>query len=98
MSRSATPLLLTASSTAWFTTLIASRCAAIPCARNAVRSRRANARRGVFVLRRGQGLRPFPRTPFSATGVFPPLRSGQVFLDEDEHFRHNRVASVAALR
>ena len=50
------------------------------------------------MLRRGQGLRPFPRTPFSASGAVPPLRSGQVFLDEDEHFRHNRVASVATLR
>jgi len=38
------------------------------------------------VLRRGQGLRPFPRTPFSATGALPPLRSGQFVLDEAEHF------------
>jgi hypothetical protein len=71
---------------------------AIPCVRNAVLSRRANARRGFFVLRRGQGLRPFPRTPFSASGALPPLRSGQVFLDEAEHLFHNQVASVAALR
>ena len=42
--------------------------------------------------------RPFPRTPFSATGALPPLRSGQVFLDEAEHFLHNRGASVATLR
>jgi len=40
----------------------------------------------------------FPRTPFSATGALPPLRSGQVFLDEAEHFLHNRSASVATLR
>ena len=40
----------------------------------------------------------FPRTPFFATGALPPLRSGQVFLDDAEHFRHNRSASVATLR
>ena len=40
----------------------------------------------------------FPRTPFFATGALPPLRSGQVFLDEAEHFRQNRSASVATLR
>ena len=56
------------------------------------------ALRGHCELRRGQGLRPFPRTPFSARGALPPLRSGQVFLDEDEHLFHNRSASVAALR
>jgi len=28
----------------------------------------------------------------------PPLRSGQVLLDEAEHFLHNRNASVATLR
>jgi hypothetical protein len=38
---------------------------------------------------------PFPRTPFSANGALPSLRSGQVSLDEAEHFRHNRDASVA---
>jgi len=37
-------------------------------------------------LRRGQGLPPLPRTPFSASGILPPLRSGQVSLDEAEHF------------
>ena len=98
MSRSVTPLPPTASSTAWFTTLIASRCAAIPCARNAGRSRRANARRGYFVLRWGQDLPSFPHTPFSATGALPPLRSGWVSLDEAEHFFHNQAASVATLR
>ena len=45
-----------------------------------------------------KGCRPFPRTPFSASGALPPLRSGQVSLDEDEHFLHNRSASVATLR
>ena len=43
------------------------------------------------VLRRGQGLpplspHPFLRTPFSASGILPSLRSGQVSLDEAEHF------------
>ena len=46
------------------------------------------ALRGHCVLRRGQGL-PFP-TPLSPPGALPPLRSGQVFLAEAEHFRHNR--------
>jgi hypothetical protein len=41
---------------------------------------------------------PFPCTPFSAGGAVPPLRFGQVFLDEAEHFLHNQSASVAALR
>jgi hypothetical protein len=36
--------------------------------------------------------------PFAAIGALPPLRSGQVFLDEAEHFLHNRTASVATLR
>ena len=42
-----------------------------------------------------KGCRPFPRTPFSAGGILPPLCSGQVSLDEAEHFLHNRDASVA---
>jgi hypothetical protein len=33
-----------------------------------------------------KGCRPFPRTPFSASGSLAPLRSGQVSLDESEHF------------
>jgi hypothetical protein len=38
-----------------------------------------------------KGSRPFPRTPFSASGALPPLRSGQVSLDEAEHFpAHSR--------
>jgi len=49
-------------------------------------------------LRRGQDVPSFPRAPFLATGPLPPLRSGQVFLDEAEHFLHNRSASVATLR
>ena len=39
------------------------------------------ALRGHLALRRGQGL---PRTPFLASGIFPPLRSGQISLDEAE--------------
>ncbi len=44
-------------------------------------------RSGLLYAERGQGLRPFPRTPFSASGLLPPLRSGQHSLDEGEHFR-----------
>jgi hypothetical protein len=44
------------------------------------------------------GCRSYPRTPFSASGALPPLRSGQVSLDEAEHFLHNRSASVVTLR
>ena len=44
------------------------------------RSRRANARRGLCVLRRGQGLRPFPRTPFSASGAFLRFAPDRFFL------------------
>ena len=53
---------------------------------------------GHCVLRRGQGLPPLSPHPFSASGALPPLRSGQVFLDEAEYFLHNRGASFAALR
>ena len=38
-----------------------------------------------------KGLRPFPHTPFLACASLPPLRSGQVFLDEAEHLFHNEV-------
>ena len=50
------------------------------------------------VLRRGQDVPSFPRAPYLAPAPLPPLRSGQVFLDEAEHFLHNRSASVATLR
>ncbi len=40
----------------------------------------------------------FPRAPFLATRALPSLRSGEVSLDEAEHFLHNREASVATLR
>jgi len=46
------------------------------------RALRAPAR---FSVEAGQGLPPFPLTPFSASGILPPLRSGQVSLDEAEH-------------
>ena len=36
--------------------------------------------------------------PFLRSSAHPPLRSGQVSLDEAEHFLHNRNASVATLR
>ena len=63
-------------------------------------SRRADARRGLCMLRRGKGCRPFPRTPFSLAAFclrFAP-DSREVSLDEAEHFLHNRNASVATLR
>src|ERR1035437_8135839 len=41
---------------------------------------------------------PFPAPLSSACGIFPPLCSGQISLDEAEHLLHNRVASVATLR
>ena len=50
------------------------------------------------VLRRGQGLRPFPRAPFSAGGALPPLRSGQILLDDSDQSWQHRSASVASLR
>src|SRR5215813_3507743 len=56
------------------------------------------ALRGLYPLRRGQGLPPSSPHPFSASGILPPLRFGQVSLDEAEHFPHNRVASLATLR
>jgi hypothetical protein len=42
--------------------------------------------RASSALRRGQGLPPLSRTPFSASGVPPLLRFGHVSLDEAEHF------------
>ena len=56
------------------------------------------ALRGHPVLWRGKGLPPLSPHPFAARGIHPPLRSGQVSLDEGEHFLHNRDASVATLR
>ena len=56
------------------------------------------ALRGLCVLRWGQDVPSFPHAPFLACGAVPSLRSGQVFLDEAEHFLHNRYASVATLR
>jgi len=38
------------------------------------------------VLGGERDCRPFPRTPFFASGIHPSLRSGQVSLDEAEHF------------
>jgi hypothetical protein len=55
----------TESSTALSTTLIASSCVVIPCARSAaVLSRRADARRSFCVLRRGKELPPLSPHPF----------------------------------
>ena len=48
------------------------------------------------MLRREKGCRPFPRTPFSACGNLPPLRSRQVSLDEAEHFTAYRTIELPA--
>jgi hypothetical protein len=55
------------------------------------------ALRGHCGLRRGQGLPPLC-VPFSASGILPSLRFGEVSLDEAGHFLHNRGASVAIFR
>jgi hypothetical protein len=48
--------------------------------RHEIRPRATSSRTGralvYCVLRRGKGLRSFPRTPFSARRALPPLRSG----------------------
>jgi hypothetical protein len=45
------------------------------------------ARSGRFSVEAGtRAAAPFPCTPFSASGILPPLCSGQVSLDEAEHF------------
>ena len=62
------------------------------------RSRRTDARRVSAVLSGERDCRPFPRTPFPASGRPPPLRSGWFLLDEAEHFSENQKASVATLR
>ena len=56
------------------------------------------ALRGRCVLRRGKELRPFPRAPFSASGILPSLRSGQITLDDSDQSWQHRSASVASLR
>ena len=70
-----------------------------PCVKNvAARSRRADARRGLCVLRRGQDCRPFPAPLSWPAPAGLRCAPEQVSLDEDEHFLHNQVASVATLR
>jgi hypothetical protein len=54
------------------------------------------ARSSLSSVGQGQGLPPLYRR--SASGALPPLRSGQVSLDEAEHSLRNRAASVATLR
>jgi hypothetical protein len=58
--------------------------------------RSAGRAHGQYELRRGQDVPSFPRTHFSANGILPPLRSGQVFLDEAEHYC--TIAMPASLR
>src|SRR5579864_3668431 len=46
----------------------------------------------------GTGRAVLSPCPFPRSGSLPPLRFGQFFLDEAEHFLENRMASVAMLR
>jgi hypothetical protein len=55
----------------------------------------ALARSGSLRAGAGQGLPPFPAPLCPLAAPLPSLRSGQVSLDEAEHFLHNRDASVA---
>lgn len=98
MSRSAIRPWPTESWTASFTTPIGSNCEATPCANRAVISQSANRAPALLCAGQGKGLRPFPRTPFLASGVLPSLRSGQIPLDHSDHLSHNQKASVASLQ
>ena len=53
--------------------------------------------RGYCVVRRGKGTAALAPPPSSPPPFKPPPRSGLVFLDEAEHFLHNRSASVAPM-
>src|SRR5271169_538491 len=56
------------------------------------------SRSGSLCAEVGTGHAVLSPRPFPRSGSLPPLRFGQFFLDEAEHFLHNRVASVATLR
>src|SRR5260370_17873603 len=56
------------------------------------------SRSGSLCAEVGTGRAVLSPRPFPRSGSLPPLRFGQFFLDEAEHFLHNRTASVAALR
>src|ERR1035438_5083116 len=56
------------------------------------------SRSGSLCAEVGTGRAVLSPRPFPRSGSLPPLRFGQFFLDEAEHFLHNRVASIATLR
>ena len=60
------------------------------------RRRRTDARRVSAVLSGERGCRPFPRTPFSASGRPPPLRSGWFPLTKSNTSR--KIRRPASLR
>ena len=56
------------------------------------------ARSGHFSVEAGtRAAAPFPAPLFSASGALPPLGSGQVSLDEAEHFR-STIEKLASIR
>src|SRR5713101_3559506 len=56
------------------------------------------SRSGSLCAEVGTGRAVLSPRPFPRSGSLPPLRFGQFFLDEAEHFLQNRMASVATLR
>src|ERR1700688_3433667 len=53
------------------------------------------SRSGSLCAEVGTGRAVLSPRPFPRSGSLPPLRFGQFFLDEAEHFLQNRMASVA---
>src|SRR5260370_41293215 len=56
------------------------------------------SRSGSLCAEVGTGRAVLSPRPFPRSGSLPPLRFGQFFLDEAEHFLPNRMVSVATLR
>src|SRR5260370_18208222 len=56
------------------------------------------SRSGSLCAEVGTGRAVLSPRPVPRSGSLPPLRFGQFFLDEAEHFLQNRMASVATLR
>src|SRR5437899_10759926 len=101
-SRSAIPPSPTASSTAWCTMPIVSRCAENRCAKNAIRRTRRRNESFFYIEKQGikvlAPLSPAPQIPAQRLLRFAPDALGTLSIDEAEHFRHNHHASVASLR
>jgi len=55
------------------------------------------SRSGSLCAKVGTGRAVLSPRPVPRSGSLPPLRFGQFFLDEAEHFLQNRMASVATL-